>query len=173
MIVSYFYSTPYESFFQKCVKKKEKKKYNHLNSKRRVRLKVASNTKRYRKQVERASLRRPRRPSSHLSPLPDYCSCFSSTLLDPLFLSFHAKEREREREREERRRREIGREGERIFVKDRATMSQLKGSARPTFSRSGTELVLEAKLNRGAFQSTFSGKFHSDGGTARQRERGK
>ena len=51
-------------------------------------------------------------------------------------------------------------------MKDRATMSQLKGSARPTFSRSGTELVLEAKLNRGAFQSTFSGKFHSDGGTA-------
>lgn len=111
MIVSYFYSTPHESFFQKCVKKKEKKKYNHLNSKRRVRLKVASNTKRYRKQVERASLRRPRRPSSHLSPLPDYCSCFSSTLLDPLFLSCHAKnvrEREEEREKEKRNRQRRG-----------------------------------------------------------------
>lgn len=27
--------------------------------------------------------------------------------------------------------------------------------------RTGTEPILEAKLNRGAFQSTFPGKFHS------------
>lgn len=52
-------------------------------------------------------------------------------------------------------------------MKDRATMGQLKGSGRPSSrqEQSGTELVLEAKLNRGAFQSTFPGKFHSDGGT--------
>lgn len=52
-------------------------------------------------------------------------------------------------------------------MKDRATMGQLKGSGRPSSrqEQSETELVLEAKLNRGAFQSTFPGKFHSDGGT--------
>lgn len=33
MIVSYFYSTPYESFFQKCVKKKGEKKIQSLKFK--------------------------------------------------------------------------------------------------------------------------------------------